>query len=107
MFFESQIRVNQVRKQMLVLECDTQRLLLEERWQHLRGQVGLGKSQHVKESGRWHQFATLAAPVGAFFLSRWFRRRKSPPGARETSSTNDYLSLLGSVFDWMARFNRS
>lgn len=107
MFFGSKVRVNQLRKQMIVLECDTQRLLLEERWHHLRSKVGFGAGVHDGKPDRWHHVATFIAPVGAFLLSRWFRRRKSPSEPHDASTTSDVLKLLGSVFDWMARFNRS
>jgi hypothetical protein len=49
----------------------------------------------------------LAAPVGAFFLTRWLRRKEPASTQQEHSATGDYLSLLGSVFDWMGRFHRS
>ena len=107
MFFESKIKVNQVRKQMIVLECDTQRLLIEERWRDLRGRVGFGGRAFGGESGRWQRLATLVAPVGAFLLTRWFRRKGTSSGQGAGSSTGDFLSLLGSVFDWMGRYHRS
>lgn len=107
MFFESKIKANKVRKQMLVLECDTQRLLNEERWRDLRRQVRFGKGSLNGKSGRWQQVAALAAPVGAFFLTRWLRRKEPASTQQERSATGDYLSLLGSVFEWMGRFHRS
>ena len=107
MLFESKIKVNQLRKQMIVLECDTQRLLIEERWRDLRGRVGLGGRAFDGESGRWQRLATLVVPVGAFLLTRWFRRKETSSGQGTGSSSGAFLSLLASVFDWMGRYHRS
>ena len=107
MFFESKIKVNHMRKQMIVLECDTQRLLIEERWRDLREQAGFRGRAFDGKSGRWQHAATLAAPIGAFLLTRWFRRKQPSSGQSNGSSTGDFLSFLGSVFDWMGRYHRS
>lgn len=107
MFFESKVKVNKVCKQMLVLECDTQRLLMEERWRDLRGQVRFGKDGFDTKSGGWQRLATLAAPVGAFFLTRWLRRKESSSVEPGRSTAGDYFSFLGSLLDWVGRFHRS
>jgi hypothetical protein len=106
MFFRSQVKIHELRKRVLSLECDTQRLMMTERWRELRQSMGL-PGLHSKDSlTGWRKWSVLVAPVGAFVLSRWIR---SKGGGQENSfkQGNSYRwGLISDFFDWMERFQR-
>jgi hypothetical protein len=103
MFFGSKVNVNELRRRMLAMECDTHRLELTERWRDLSSEIGFGSgSQHspresVRRWGHW------LAPLGAFVLSRWLRSKSKDSSGRSISS--DQWGVLGQFFDWMAKLS--
>ena len=103
MFFGSKINVNELRKRMLALECDTHRLELSERWRDVSREIGFGpNSDHSpKESVR--RWGHWLAPFGAFVLSRWLRAKSKHSNDRAVSP--NHWGFLGQFFDWMAKLS--
>ncbi len=104
MFFGSKVSVNELRKRMLSMECDTHRLELTEKWRDLRGEIGLVSEAKGGASNGFRRWSHWLAPAGAFLLTRWLRS-KSDSQIEKSFSSNQW-GFLGQFFDWMAKFSR-
>ncbi|MBT5928320.1 MAG: hypothetical protein HOH33_17085 [Verrucomicrobia bacterium] len=103
MFFGSKVNVNELRKRMLVMECDTHRLELSEKWRDLRGEVGFGSEWKGSSRVSVRRWGHWVAPIGAFLLTSWLRVK--PDSQVEKSISSNHWGLLGQFFDWMAKLS--
>lgn len=97
------MNVNELRKRMLVMECDTHRLELTESWRDLSAEIGFGSSKNQSRAENVRRWGHWLAPVGAFLLTRWFRSKSKDSHDHSLSST--HWGFLGQFFDWMAKFS--
>jgi hypothetical protein len=103
MLFGSKVDVNQLRKRMLAMECDTHRLELTERWRELSSEIGFGSGSNRSSRESVRRWGHWLAPVGAFVLSRWLRA-KSKDSSDQVVSSNQW-GFLGQFFEWMAKLS--
>ena len=104
MFFRQKVSVNELRKRMLSMECDTHRLELAEKWRDLKGQVGLDSGLRGSSRGGHRRWGDWAAPVGAFLLTRWLRAKTD--SKLEQSISPNHWGFMGQFFDWIGKLSR-
>ena len=103
MFFGSKVNVNELRRRMLAMECDTHRLELTERWRDLSSEIGFGAGNDHSPKQNFRRWGHWLAPVGAFVLSRWLRAKSKDSNHQVVSSS--HWGVLGQFFDWMAKLS--